>query len=58
MKDATNHFARRNLFIKHYLELCLAAGVRTQLMDDLAAGLKNFDEMIPASRNFFDRLRE
>ena len=45
-------------FVKHYLDPCLAANVCTQIMEDIAAGVKNFDEMIPALRKIFDCLRE
>ena len=45
-------------FVKHYLDPCLAANVCTQFMDDIAAGVKKFDEMIPALRKIFDCLRE
>ena len=45
-------------FVKHYLDPCLAANVCTQFMDDIAAGVNNFDEMIPALRKIFDCLRE
>ena len=37
-------------FVKHYLDPCLAAFVCTQFMFDIAAGVNNFDQMIPASR--------
>ena len=45
-------------FIKHYLDPCFAANVCTHFMDDFAAGVNNFDEMIPALRKIFDCLRE
>ena len=45
-------------FVKHNLDPCLAANVCTQFMDDIAAGVNKFDEMIPALRKFFDCLRE
>ena len=45
-------------FVKHYLDPCLAANVCTQFMHDIAAGVNNFDEMIPALRKIFDCLRE
>ena len=45
-------------FVKHYLDPCLAANVCTQFMDDIAAGVNNFDEIIPALRKIFDYLRE
>ena len=45
-------------FVKHYLDPCLAANVGTQFMDDIAAAVNNFDEMIPALRKIFDCLRE
>ena len=45
-------------FVKHYLDPCLAADVCKQFMDDIAAGVNNFDEMIPALRKIFDCLRE
>ena len=45
-------------FVKHYLDPCLAANVCTQFVDDFAAGVNNFDEMIPALRKIFDWLRE
>ena len=41
-------------FVKHYLDPCLAANNCTQFMDDNAAGVNNFDEMIPALRTSFD----
>ena len=47
-----------SLFFKHYLDPCLAANVCTQFMDDIATGVNNFDEMIPALRKNFDCLRE
>ena len=30
-------------FVKHYLDPCLAAKVCTQFMDDIAAGVNNFE---------------
>ena len=45
-------------FVKHYLDPCLAANVCTQFMDDIAAGVNNFDEMTPALRKVFDCLRD
>ena len=45
-------------FVKHYFDPCLAGNVCTQFMDDIAAGVNNFDEMIPALRIIFDCLRE
>ena len=45
-------------FVKHYLDPCLAANVCTQFIDDIAAGVNNFDKMIPALRIIFDCLRE
>ena len=45
-------------FVKHYLDSCLAANDCTQIMDDITAGVNGFDEMIPALRKIFDRLRE
>ena len=45
-------------FFKHYLDPCLVANVCTQFMDDIAAGVNSFDEMIPALRKIFDCLRE
>ena len=47
-----------SLFVKHYLDPCVAANVCTQFMDDIAAGVNKFDEMIPALRKIFDCLRE
>ena len=44
-------------FVKHYLDKCLAANVCTQFMDDIAMGVNNFDEMIPALTKIFDCLR-
>ena len=44
--------------VKHYLDFCLAANVCTQFMEDIAAGVNTFDEMIPAIRKKFDCLRE
>ena len=41
-------------FVKHYLDPCLAAKVCSQITDDIAAGVDNFDEMIPALRKIFD----
>ena len=43
-------------FVKH-LDKCLAANVCTQFMDDIAMGVNNFDEMIPALTKIFDCLR-
>ena len=45
-------------FVKHYLDPCLTANLCTQFMDDIAAGVNNFDEMVPALRKNFDCLRE
>ena len=45
-------------FIKHYLDPCLAANVCTQFMDDIAAGVNSFEELIPALRKIFDCLRK
>ena len=45
-------------FVKHYLDPCLAANVCTQRMDDIAAGVNIFDEMIPVLRKKFDYLRK
>ena len=44
--------------VKHYLDRCPAANVCTQFMDDVAAGVSNFEEMIPAFRKIIDCLRE
>ena len=44
-------------FIKHYLDKCLAANVCTQFMDDIAAGVTCFDELIPTLTKIFDCLR-
>ena len=45
-------------FVKHYLDRCLVANVCKHVVDDTAAGVKNFDEMIPALRKFSDCRRE
>jgi len=45
-------------FVKHYFDPSLAAKVCTQFMNDIAAGVNNFDEMIPALCQIFDSLRE
>ena len=45
-------------FVKHYHDPCLAAKVCTQIKDDIAPGVNNFDEVIPALRKIFDCLRE
>ena len=45
-------------FVKHYFDPCLAANVCTQLMDEIAARVNNFDEMIPALKKDFDCSRE
>ena len=45
-------------FFNHYFDPCLAANVCTQFMDDFAAGLNYFDEMIPALREIFCCLRK
>ena len=45
-------------FVKHYLGPCLAANVCTQFMDDITAGVNNFDEMIRALKKNFDCLKE
>ena len=45
-------------FVKHYFDLCLAANVCTHFLDDIAAGVNNFDEMIPALNESFDCLRK
>ena len=45
-------------FVKHYLDPCSAANVCTQFIDDIAAGVNNFVEMIPALRKKFDCLSE
>ena len=47
-----------NSFVKHYLDPCLAANVCAQFIDDIAARVNIFDEMIPALRKMFDCLRE
>ena len=44
-------------FVKHYLDPCLAANICTQFMDDIAAGVNEFDELIPVLRKIFDCLR-
>ena len=44
-------------FIKHYHGPCLAANICTQFMDDIAAGVNEFEELIPALRKIFDCLR-
>ena len=44
-------------FIKHYLDPCLAANICTQLMDDIAAGVNEFEELFPALGKIFDCLR-
>ena len=49
---------RFSSFFEHYLDPCLAANVCTQFMDDFAAGVNKFDELIPALRRVFDCLRE
>ena len=46
-----------SFFIKHYLDKCLAANVCTQFMDDIAAGVICFDELIPTLTKIFDCLR-
>ena len=43
-------------FVKHYLDPCLAADLCTQFMDDIAAGVIEFDELIPVLRKTFDCL--
>ena len=50
--------ARFSSFVKHYLDPCLAAKVCTHFKDDIAAGVNNFDEIIPALRKIFDCLKE
>ena len=45
-------------FVKHYFDPCLAAKVCTQFIDDIAAGVNNFDGMVPALRKISDCLRE
>ena len=45
-------------FVKHYLDPCLASNVCTQFMDDIAAGVIKFDQMIPVLRKTFDCLQE
>ena len=45
-------------FVQHYIHPCLAAKVCTHFLDDTAAGMNSFDEMIPALRKFSDCLRE
>ena len=44
-------------FVKHHLDPCLAANVRTHFMD-IAAGVENSDEIMPALRKVFDCLRQ
>ena len=36
-----------SLFIRLYLDLCLAADMCTQLMDDIGSAVHSFDELIP-----------
>ena len=45
-------------FIKHFLDPCLAAIVCMQFMDDIAAAVSSFDEMITALGKLFDCLRQ
>ena len=45
-------------FVKHYLDPCLVANVCMHFMNDIAAAVSNFDEMIPALRKIFHCLRE
>ena len=45
-------------FIKRYIDPYSAANVCMQFMDDIAAGVNKFNEMIPALRKFFDCFRE
>ena len=47
-----------NSIVQHYLDPCLASNVCTHFMDDIAAGVNFFDEMIPALRKILDCLRE
>ena len=44
--------------VKLYLDPCLATNVSTQVMEDIAAEVSFFDEMIPALRTIFDSLRK
>ena len=44
-------------FVKHYLDPSLAANLCTQFMEDIAAGVDEFDELIPVLRKIFDCLR-
>ena len=46
-----------SLFCKLYLDKSLTANVCTQFKDDIAIGINNFDEMIPALTKIFDCLR-
>ena len=47
-----------NSIVKHYPDPYLAANVCTQFLDDIAAGVNDFDEMIPPLRTIFDCLRD
>ena len=47
-----------SFFVKHYFDPCLAANVCTQFMDDFAAAVNIFSEMIPALRKLSDCSRE
>ena len=41
-------------FVKHYLDPCLAANVCPLCMDDIAAGVNFFEELIPSLRKTDD----
>ena len=45
-------------FVKQYRDSCLAAKVCTKIMHDIAAGVNNFDEKIPALKKTSDCFRE
>ena len=45
-------------FVKHYRDLYVAAKVCMQLIDDIAAGVKDFDEIIPALQKIFLWLKQ
>ena len=51
-------FTRLCSFLKLHLNPCLAQIVYMNFLDDVAAGVNTFDEMISALRIFFDLLRE
>ena len=43
--------------ICHYLDLCLAAGISTQFMDDIGGAVTEFSQLLPSLTKIFDCIR-